>query len=215
MISAIDGDDDHGSGQMGPRTAAVVYARGRSAGALAEVLGRLGYEVRADEPVWRPDDVKPSVAFVGRHDPPELGLALIGRLAHDAVCPVVALVPELDPAYVREAGRRGAFGVVLEADLDAVPAVVEIARARFAQYRGLQHAFARRATVEQAKGILMAQHGIDQNAAFDLLRAHARRNSTRVLAVAEAIVRSHALLVAPARTAGGPQPPPRRPSAPA
>jgi response regulator NasT len=111
---------------------------------------------------------------------------------------------------VQEAARRGVFGVVLETDLGALPAVVEVACARFTQYRGLQNAFARRATVEQAKGILMAQHGIDQNAAFDILRAHARRSSSKVVDVAEAIVRSHALLAAPGRTSAAP-----RPSAPA
>jgi len=198
-------------GKPDPRSAAVVYAHGHTTTALRDALTPLGYEVRAceegvDELVWRTEEVQPSVAFVGRREPPELALALMGRLAHDATCPVVAVVPELDPAYVQEAARRGAFGVVLETDLTALPAVVEIARARFAQYRALQNAFARRATVEQAKGILMAQHGIDQNAAFDLLRTHARRSSTKVLAVAEAIVRSHALLAAPERSAAAGRP---------
>jgi two-component system, response regulator / RNA-binding antiterminator len=198
-----------------PRGAAVLYARGRAGDDVHALLAGLGYEVRlceegADELSWRTDGLEPAVAVVGMTEPPERAFALIGRLAHEAVCPVVAIVPDLDTESVREAARRGAFGVVLETDLAPLGAVVDVARARFTQYSALQDAFARRATVEQAKGILMAQHGIDQDAAFDLLRRHARKSSTKVVTVAEAIVRSHALLAGPGRT-----PAARRPPAPA
>src|SRR4051812_45326489 len=186
MIPRIDDEPAHLLGTPDPRSAAVVYAHGHTTTALREALSPLGYEVRpceegVDELVWRTEDVQPSVAFVGRREPPEVSLALMGRLAHDATCPVVAVVPEVDAAYVQEAARRGVFGVVLVTDLAALPAVIEVARARFLQYQSLQSAFARRATVEQAKGILMAQHGIDQYAAFDILRAHARRSSSKVV----------------------------------
>jgi AmiR/NasT family two-component response regulator len=189
----------HATGEPGPRPVAVVYAHAYGVAALTESLTRLGYDVRQveggpDDFEWRWEDGPPSVALVGRQDSPDAALALIGRLAHEGGCPVVAVVPELDPAYVREAGRRGAYGVVLERALDTLPAAIEIACARFLQYRGLQDAFTRRAMLEQAKGILMAEHGIDQNAAFDLLRNHARRNSTKILDVAEAVVHSHSLL---------------------
>ena len=39
----------------------------------------------------------------------------------------------------------------------------------------------------------MARNGIGPDAAFDLLRNHARRNSRRILDVAEAVVESHQL----------------------
>jgi len=50
------------------------------------------------------------------------------------------------------------------------------------------------ATIEQAKGILIARHAIDQNKAFDLLREHTQRSDRELIDVAEAIVQSHVLL---------------------
>jgi response regulator NasT len=198
MMPGIEPPVAHTTAEPGPRPTAVAYARGSGAAVLAGALTRLGYDVRCVESShdleWTWQDGPPAVAFVGRQESLDAALVLIGRLAHEGGCPVIAIVPELDQAYVAEAGRRGAYGLVLESALDTLPAAIEIACARFVQYRGLQDAFARRATLEQAKGILMAEHGIDQNAAFDLLRNRARRSSTKIHDVAEAVVRSHALL---------------------
>ncbi len=54
----------------------------------------------------------------------------------------------------------------------------------------------RRATIEQAKGILMERHGTDALAAFEMLREHARTNQLRVVDVAARVVTARDLLVA-------------------
>ena len=48
--------------------------------------------------------------------------------------------------------------------------------------------------IERAKGILMERHGIDERAAFELLREHARSHSRTVVAVAQSVADGHALL---------------------
>ena len=48
--------------------------------------------------------------------------------------------------------------------------------------------------IERAKGILMERHGIDERAAFEHLRDHARSQSRRVVDVARAVTEGHALL---------------------
>jgi response regulator NasT len=68
---------------------------------------------------------------------------------------------------------------------------------RFAEYHSLQGAFGRRAIIEQAKGILMARHGINAERAFEMLRDHSQHNGHKVVDVAQAIVDSHLLLAAP------------------
>ena len=68
---------------------------------------------------------------------------------------------------------------------------------RFDQYQGLQGAFARRAVIEQAKGILMAQYALDAEQAFARLRAHSQRTGVKLAEVAAAIVESHLLLRRP------------------
>jgi GAF domain-containing protein len=52
----------------------------------------------------------------------------------------------------------------------------------------LQYALDHRVIVEQAKGVLMEREGIDQRAAFELLRRSARSNRERVLNVARRVV---------------------------
>src|SRR5918992_3080331 len=46
--------------------------------------------------------------------------------------------------------------------------------------RQLQHALDHRSLIEQAKGVVMQRRGIDQQAAFDLLRAQARSSRRRL-----------------------------------
>ena len=75
--------------------------------------------------------------------------------------------------------------------------LMDITLQRFAEYHNLQGAFGRRAVIEQAKGILMARHAIDQKQAFEMLRTHSQHNGRKLVDVAEAIVDSHLLLLPP------------------
>jgi GAF domain-containing protein len=54
----------------------------------------------------------------------------------------------------------------------------------------LQHALDHRSLIEQAKGVIMQRRGIDQQAAFDLLRAQARSTRRRLDDVARQTVQS-------------------------
>ncbi|MGZ4393505.1 MAG: ANTAR domain-containing protein [Gaiellaceae bacterium] len=56
-----------------------------------------------------------------------------------------------------------------------------------------QH-FGRRATIEQAKRILMARHSINADRAFEMLRDHSQHNGHKLVDIAQAIVDSHLLL---------------------
>jgi AmiR/NasT family two-component response regulator len=199
---------DHGRHQLlrmnAPPTTAlrtrVLIANDRPAriDLIAEALTRRGHEPivgdASPEAPGPPGQVAPDVALVGRHGPDRPTLELVTRLVHEGSCPVVALLPERDPEYVANAARAGAFASVVGTHPHDLQAAIDVAMERFHQYRMLQDAFARRAVVEQAKGILMARNAIDADAAFDLLRTHARGNSKRVTDVAAAIVESHLLL---------------------
>jgi|Tabmets5t2r1_1033131.scaffolds.fasta_scaffold19577_2 GAF domain-containing protein len=54
----------------------------------------------------------------------------------------------------------------------------------------LQHALDHRSLIEQAKGVVMQRRGIDQQAAFELLRSQARSSRRRLDEVALQIIRS-------------------------
>jgi hypothetical protein len=89
---------------------------------------------------------------------------------------VIALLSAEDPAYVREAARRGVFAYIVDTTPEELQSAIDITLQRFSEYHNLQGAFGRRAVIEQAKGILMARHGIDADRAFEMLRNHSQHN---------------------------------------
>src|ERR1700694_5930882 len=174
---------------------------------LAQVVVGLGHDVIAREIYVREVGAatareRPDVALVGLGLSSEHALELIAEIVHESACPVIALLSARDPAYIHEAARRGVFAYIVDADAEELQSAIDITLQRFAEYHNLQGAFGRRAVIEQAKGILMARHAIDQERAFDMLRSHSQHNGRKLIDVAEAIVESHLLLLPPF-----PQPP--------
>jgi AmiR/NasT family two-component response regulator len=167
---------------------------------LAEVVAGLGHEVIAREidvkevgPVTAREH--PDVALVGLGLSSEHALELIAEIVHRSTCPVIALLSARDPAYIHEAAKRGVFAYIVDADAEELQSAIDITLQRFSEYQNLQGAFGRRAVIEQAKGILMACHAIDQERAFEMLRSHSQRNGRKLIDVAEAVVESHLLLL--------------------
>jgi AmiR/NasT family two-component response regulator len=167
---------------------------------LAAVVVGLGHEVIAREINVKEVGAvtareRPDVALVGLGLSSEHALDLIGEIVREASCPVIALLSANDPSYIHEAAKRGIFAYLLHDDPDELAASIDITLQRFAEYQSLQGAFGRRAVIEQAKGVLMARHAIDQEKAFDMLRDHSQHNGRKVVDVAQAIVDSHLLLL--------------------
>ena len=77
---------------------------------------------------------------------------------------------------------------------------IEITLRRYAEYANLEGAFARRAVIERAKGIMMCRQSIDERKAFELLRSQSQRSGQKLFDIAQAVVDSHLLLVPPERT---------------
>jgi len=169
---------------------------------LAQVVIGLGHEVIAREiHVAEVGAVtlreRPDVALVGLGLHSEHSLDLITEIVREASCPVIALLSARDPEYVREAAKRGVFAYIVDGDSQELQSAIEITLQRFAEYQTLQGAFGRRATIEQAKGILMARHAIDADKAFEMLRGHSQHNGRKLVDVADAVVESHLLLLPP------------------
>jgi len=167
---------------------------------LAQVVAGLGHEVIAREvDVREVGQVTarehPDVALVGLGLSSEHALELITEIVHESSCPVIALLSARDPAYIREAAKRGVFAYIIDASPEELQSAIDITLQRFTEYHNLQGAFGRRAVIEQAKGILMARHAIDPDSAFEMLRSHSQHNGRKVADVAEAIVESHLLLL--------------------
>lgn len=166
---------------------------------LAQVVIELGHDVVAREMYVKEVGSatareRPDVAIVGLGLSSEHALDLIGEIVREASCPVIALLYGNDPSYIREAAKRGVFAYILEEDPDELQSAIDITLQRFTEYQSLQGDHGRRATIEQAKGILMATHSISADEAFELLRTHSQTHDRKLIDVADAIVTSHVLL---------------------
>ena len=147
---------------------------------------------------------RPDVALVIVHEGTAKALQLIDQIVHEAACPVIAVLDVQDRAFINEAAKRGIFAYIADGhDPQELQSAIDIVLRRFAEYHELEGAFARRAVTERAKGILMERHGIDEQAAFEMLRHQARRTQRKLVDLAEAVVAGHPML--PARPSPAPE----------
>ena len=166
---------------------------------VAPVVASLGHEVIARE--IEVDDVgqvtareRPDVALVGLGESSDHALQLIEKIVQEAACPVILLIHAPDPGFVQEASRRGIFAYIIDGDSTELQNSIDIVLRRFAEFQDLEGAFGRRAVTERAKGILMERHSVDETAAFEMLRHHARAGNRKLIDIAHAVVDGHALL---------------------
>ena len=169
-----------------------------------KVVERLGHvviarELQVSEVAAMTAELTPDVALVAVGESSEHALGVISSLVQEAACPVIAVLEVEDPSFIREAARRGVFAYIADGDADELESALDIVLERFAEFRNLEGAFGRRAVTERAKGILMERHGVDEQRAFELLRAQSRNTGRKLVEVAASVVEGHRLLPARAR----------------
>lgn len=179
---------------------------------IAALVAALGHEVVAKETSLEELGAhtvaqRPDVALVLVEEGPA-ALDRIDEIVQEAVCPVIAVLRGENRGFINEAARRGISAYVAADDPEEMQSSIDIVLQRFAEYRGLQGAFDRRAVTERAKGILMERHGVDEHTAFLMLRDEARSTRRKLVELAKAVVSGHRLLTAdrrPDRTPSGPE----------
>jgi response regulator NasT len=201
-----DGEREHLSNELQHLRVLIANQRPERLELVTKVVQALGHQVVARElEVEEVGEVtrreRPDVALVGLGESSEHALELIGKIVHEAACPVIALLEQADSDFVNEAAKRGIFAYLTDGDPEQLQSALDIVLRRFAEYHNLEGAFGRRAMIERAKGILMAIHGVDEQQAFEMLRSHSQRNGRKLVDLAEAVVHSHRLLAtrAPAK----------------
>jgi AmiR/NasT family two-component response regulator len=169
---------------------------------VAPIVAALGHEVIAREidvdevgPVTARE--RPDVALVGLGESSEHALVLIEKIVQEASCPVILLIHEANPGFVREASKRGIFAYITDGESEEGPewqSSIDIVLRRFTEYHDLEGAFGRRAVTERAKGILMERHSVTEEAAFQMLRDQSRARNRKLVDIASAVVDGHPLL---------------------
>lgn len=172
---------------------------------IATIVTGLGHEVISRElevadVAAATEREHPDLAFVGLGISGEHALDMISEIVREASCPVIALLESDDPVWVNEAAKRGIFAYIVDGRADEMQSTIDITLRRYAEYSNLEGAFARRAVIERAKGIMMARQSIDETRAFELMRSQSQRSGQKLFDIAKAVVDSHLLLVPPERT---------------
>jgi two-component system, response regulator / RNA-binding antiterminator len=172
---------------------------------IAEIVSGLGHEVISRElevadVAAATEREQPDLAFVGLGISGEHALDMISEIVREASCPVIALLESDDPVWVNEAAKRGIFAYIVDGRAEEMQSTIDITLRRYAEYSNLEGAFARRAVIERAKGIMMCRQSIDENRAFELMRSQSQRSGQKLFDIAKAVVDSHLLLVPPERT---------------
>ncbi len=185
-----------------PRSLRILIANERKdrLARIAEIVTGLGHQVisrelEVSEVAAATEREHPDLAFVGLGVSGEHALDMISEIVREASCPVIALLEADDPIWVNEAAKRGIFAYIVDGRAEEMQSAIDITLRRYAEYANLEGAFARRAVIERAKGIMMSRQEIDERRAFELLRSQSQRSGRKLYDVAEAVLESHLLLV--------------------
>jgi AmiR/NasT family two-component response regulator len=131
---------------------------------------------------------RPDIAIVALHEDTDHALELISEIVDEAVCPVIALADDASREFVAAAAERGVFAYIDSTNETELQGAIDVALQRHRQFSKLLNAFARRARIERAKGVLMERHALDDRAAFERIRGQAREERRPLIDVVDELL---------------------------
>lgn len=171
-----------------PARAEIVESGLRDAGYV--LLARLDgtYDLATRVGVLQPDVIVISIDSPGRD-----AIEDLRRTTEQQPRPIALFADRSDPATIAAGMEAGVSAYVVKGlTQDRVQAVVDVAVAHFNRYHSMREELERarlslveRKTVDRAKGLLMEQKGIGEEAAYKLLRKLAMDQNKRVGEVAQ------------------------------
>lgn len=174
---------------------------------LKQSLAEAGYEVIAhlsdtanlDEAVTR---LQPDIVIIDTDSPSRDTLEHLILMSRSAPRPIVMFTHDGDTEKIRSATRAGVSAYVVGSlPNERLKPVIDAAVARFEEFKALRTELSQanlklseRKVIEKAKGLLMKQRGIDEDAAYTLLRNMAMKQNLRLATLAEQVVQAAKLL---------------------
>ncbi|MCU6455481.1 ANTAR domain-containing protein [Sphingomonas sp. A2-49] len=145
---------------------------------------------------------RPEVVLVNLENPSRDVLEDFFAMSRALARPIAMFVDQSDAEATAAAVDAGVSAYIVDGlAKQRIKPVLDLAVRRFQAFARLQaelaeakSALADRQAVDRAKAILMKRRGIDEPAAYALLRSHAMQSNRRIADIAEAIVTSDALM---------------------
>lgn len=171
---------------------AAVIAEGLNAAGLTDtvvITEREGLLARLEA-------IEPEVVLINLENPGRDVLEEYFAMTRLLARPIAMFVDQSDAEATSAAVDAGVSAYVVDGlSTNRIKPVLDLAVRRFQAFAKLQaeldearSALAGRETIDKAKRILMKRRGIDEPAAYALLRNHAMRSNRRIAEVAETIV---------------------------
>lgn len=147
-------------------------------------------------------EIDPDIVLIDLASPSRDLLEQVTEAAGPLQRPVAMFVDKSDDGMIRAAIEAGVSAYVVDGlRRDRIKPVLEAAIARFhavarlrAELEATKAALAERKVLERAKGILMKAKGIDEEAAYALLRKAAMDQNRKISEIAQSIVTAAELL---------------------
>ncbi len=174
---------------------------------LRAALRREGYDVA--DALYSPlalletiDRVRPDVIVIDVDSPSRDVLEHLVVVTQHTPRPIVMFSADGAPDAIRNATRAGVSAYVVNGlDRTHIKAIVDAACARFEEFQALRVRLAEanlklaeRKLVERAKGLLMSRRGIDEDAAYTVLRKMAMDRGLKLSDVAQRVIDAANLL---------------------
>jgi two-component system, response regulator / RNA-binding antiterminator len=148
------------------------------------------------------EEIAPDVIIMDLGNPNRDFLEHMFRLSKAIQKPVAMFVDQSSEQAMLDAIEAGVSAYVVDGlKQERIKSILDLAIIRFRAFDTLRRerddallALDERKLVDRAKGILMRQRGLDEASAFELLRDAAMTQGRRIGQVADALVRSDALL---------------------
>lgn len=165
-----------------------------------EVIAHLSDTADLDDAVTR---LQPDVVIIDTNSPSRDTLENICVMSLNAPRPILMFSHDGDPAKIKAATQAGVSAYVVGTiPNERLKPVMDAAIARFDEFKALRNKLdeantrlTERKVIERAKGLLMKQRGIDEDAAYGLLRNMAMKQNVRVAMLAEQIMQAAKILL--------------------
>jgi response regulator NasT len=147
-------------------------------------------------------DLDPDVICIDLENPNRDVLEQMFQVSRVVKRPVAMFVDRSDSDMIKAAVEAGVGAYVVDGlKKERVQAVLDMAITRFKAFNDLREeldrarqALGERKVVERAKGILMKERGLTEDAAYTLLRKAAMTDNKRVVDIAQAVITAAGLL---------------------
>jgi response regulator NasT len=177
------------------------------AGVIEEALREAGYGhvITVHEIaglVRRIEEIVPDVIVIDIENPNRDALESLFQVSRSVQRPIAMFVDHSDRGMIEAAVEAGVSAYIVDGlKKERVKPILDMAIIRFrafAKLRGerdeAKRALGDRKLIDRAKGILMQQRGLDEPAAYDLMRRAAMAENRRMVEIAQSIVTAAGLL---------------------